>query len=166
MASPSPTPTGYFPLSSETPSPGDTASPGDFNAGGSAANSEAGASGSSSGIDLSRSAIIAIIVVVSVVVVFGVASTALFFVAKKREWKINESIRRSIKRVATALTPRRSEFPSSVKGGSRPTTPKRKSRNHKRLDDDDDKVPPTPGIPADLEKGLASAETKPAKSGK
>ena len=78
------------------------------------------------------------------------ASTALFFIAKKREWTVKETIRRSAKRVVTALTPRRTEFPKSVKNpvgrGGR-----------MRLDD----VPPTPRIkPSDLEKGLDKANDK------
>lgn len=53
------------------------------------------------------------------------------------------TIRRSAKRVATALTPRRSEFPSSVKQGK---------RNSRRIDE----VPPTPKVRGfDLEKGSA-----------
>ena len=70
---------------------------------------------------------------------------ALFYVAKKREWKIREGLRRSAKKVVTALTPRRSEFPKNVKGSSA-----RASRGRVRLDD----VPPTPRLrPEDLEKG-------------
>jgi hypothetical protein len=69
----------------------------------------------------------------------------LFYLAKKRSWEVRATIRRSAKRVATALTPRRSEFPSSVKQG------KRSSKNMSRLDD----VPPTPMIKGfDLEKGV------------
>jgi hypothetical protein len=75
----------------------------------------------------------------------AVATSVLFFVAKKREWTIKETLRRSAKKVVTALTPRRSEFPRSVKESTG-----RGGRT--RLDD----VPPTPRIKpeyVDLEKG-------------
>lgn len=88
-----------------------------------------------------------------------VGSAVLFFLAKKNEWKVRETIRRSAKRVKTALTPRRSEFPRSVKGSFRSTRSQNKGRV--RIDD----VPPTPRIEPehlDLEKGLE----KPEKSGK
>jgi len=68
----------------------------------------------------------------------------LFYLAKKREWKVRETIRRSARKVVTALTPRRTEFPKSVKEGSG------RSKGRMRLDD----VPPTPRLPEDLEKGL------------
>ncbi|KAK4043137.1 hypothetical protein C8A01DRAFT_43918 [Parachaetomium inaequale] len=110
--------------------------------------SSAGAAGpSSGGVVLSHSALVAIIVVVVVVAVFGIASSALFFVAKKREWTVRETIRRSARKVVTVLTPRRSEFPKSVKEG------------RSRLDD----VPPTPRIKPeylDLEKGLDKPKKK------
>jgi hypothetical protein len=74
--------------------------------------------------------------------------------AKKRSWEVRATIRRSAKRVATALTPRRSEFPSSVKDG------KRNSKNMSRIDS----VPPTPKVRgSDLEKGegkISSYEMK------
>ncbi|KAL1838696.1 hypothetical protein VTJ49DRAFT_2286 [Mycothermus thermophilus] len=112
----------------------------------------AGAAGTSTGgVSLSQGALIAIIVVVVVVALAGIATSALFFVAKKREWTVKETLRRSAKRVATALTPRRSEFPRSVKEG----------RNG-RFDD----VPPTPGIKPehlDLEKGQGGKSKKPSR---
>jgi hypothetical protein len=88
-----------------------------------------------------------------IIMIVGMA--ILFYVAKKREWKIRESIRRSARKVVTALTPRRSEFPKSVKESS-PARP-RSNKGRTRLDD----VPPTPRLrPEDLEKGLAQAEVK------
>ena len=60
---------------------------------------------------------------------------------------MKETLRRSAKKVVTALTPRRSEFPKSVKDSVG-----RGGRMNK-LDD----VPPTPRIKAsDLEKGNSS----------
>ncbi|EPE10394.1 hypothetical protein F503_05489 [Ophiostoma piceae UAMH 11346] len=127
-----------FPLASEGYS-GDSG-------GSSSVDDAGGASGaSSSDLSISRGAMVAIIVVVVVVAVLGITSAILFYLAKKREWKIRESIRRSARKVVTALTPRRSEFPRSAKEG-RPA-----SRGRVRLDD----VPPTPRLPKDLEKGLS-----------
>ncbi|KLU88643.1 hypothetical protein MAPG_07628 [Magnaporthiopsis poae ATCC 64411] len=127
------TSTNAFPLATEASVPDDTLK-GDA----------AGASGSAKGaLEISQGGMIAIIVIVSVVAVLGIASSVLFYLAKKREWKVRETIRKSAKRVVTALTPRRSEFPKSA----------RESRSGRvRLDD----VPPTPRLrPEDLEKGLA-----------
>jgi hypothetical protein len=74
----------------------------------------------------------------------------LFYLAKKRSWEVRATIRRSARRVATALTPRRSEFPSSVKQG------RRSSKNMSRIDE----VPPTPKIKGvDLEKGNVKTKT-------
>lgn len=56
---------------------------------------------------------------------------------------MKETLRRSARKVKTVLTPRRAEFPSSLKdpedGGPR--------RGHKRIHDD---VPPTPKIRAEF----------------
>ncbi|KAJ3499208.1 hypothetical protein NLG97_g506 [Lecanicillium saksenae] len=88
--------------------------------------SDAGAAGDSSknSINLSTGGMIAIIVVVVVVTLVGVSTATLFFIAKKREWKVRETLRRSARKVAAALTPRRSQFPDSVKrsvGAPRPS---------------------------------------------
>ncbi|KAK0743339.1 hypothetical protein B0T18DRAFT_328454 [Schizothecium vesticola] len=150
---------GDFPLATDTVShQGEDASAGSVGASpGSAADGTlAGASGSSSGgIQLSGGALIAIIVVVVVVGLVGIASTVLFFFAKKREWTMRETLRRSARKVVTALTPRRSEFPSSVKGSV--GRGGRGGRMNKL-----DEVPPTPSIkPSDLEKGLEVRIGKP-----
>ncbi|CAM1501999.1 Fc.00g039830.m01.CDS01 [Cosmosporella sp. VM-42] len=131
-----------FPLASEKPY-GDDSAP--------EVDSDAGASGDSSGnsVSISQGGMIAIIVVVVVVVLLGTSTAVLFYMAKKREWDIKDKIRRSARKVVTAFTPRRSEFPSSVKDSSH--------RARARLDD----VPPTPRLrPEDLEKGLAQAKAK------
>ncbi|KAI1472972.1 uncharacterized protein F4812DRAFT_454791 [Daldinia caldariorum] len=141
-----------FPLATdETYSEGDSG-PGSISSGGSI-DDAAGASGSSPGaIQISHGAIVAIIVVVAVVCVLGISMAVLFYLAKKREWKVRESIRRSARKVVTALTPRRSEFPRSVKESSGNS-----SRGRVRLDD----VPPTPRLrPEDIEKGLARSTTR------
>ena len=75
------------------------------------------------------------------------STAVLFYVAKKREWKMREKFRQSARKVVNALTPRRSEFPKEVKN----SVPKGSKRGI-RLDD----VPPTPRLrPEDVEKGLA-----------
>jgi hypothetical protein len=125
---------------------------------------EAGASGSSDGYGISTGGLIAIVVVVVVVAILGsecrrmchgdqakltriATMGALFFIAKKREWTMKETLRRSARKVKTALTPRRAEFPSHLKD---PEDPSSRWRQHTRLED----VPPTPGLrPEDLEKG-------------
>ncbi|KAI1737435.1 hypothetical protein F4680DRAFT_214219 [Xylaria scruposa] len=135
--------TADFPLATDDPYPGSSVPAGGVD-------SAAGAAGSSPGaVQLSHGALIAIIVVVAGVVVLGISTAVLFYLAKKREWKVRESIRRSARKVVTALTPRRSEFPRSVKESSG-----RSSRGRVRLED----VPPTPKLrPEDVEKGLAKA---------
>ncbi|KAI1846096.1 hypothetical protein JX265_001018 [Neoarthrinium moseri] len=141
------TSTAAFPLATADPYTGGDAGAGSANSGG-GVDTDAGAAGGTSGaVELSHGALVAIIVVVVIVAVGGIASAVLFYLAKKREWKIRESIRRSAKKVVTALTPRRSEFPRSVKESTGRT-----SRGRVRLDD----VPPTPRLrPEDVEKGLA-----------
>ncbi|KAM0561092.1 hypothetical protein ACHAPJ_003593 [Fusarium lateritium] len=116
---------------------------------------EAGAAGDSSGnsVSISQGGMIAIIVVVVAVSLIGISTASLFFIAKRREWTMRETIRKSARKVVTALTPRRTEFPSSVKDG-----PGLSLRSRTRIDDD---VPPTPRIRSeDLEKGLAQAKAK------
>ena len=45
----------------------------------------------------------------------------LWYLAKKRSWEIRKSIRKSARRVATALTPRRSTFPKDIQSKRRST---------------------------------------------
>ncbi|KAI0434159.1 hypothetical protein F5Y09DRAFT_280041 [Xylaria sp. FL1042] len=146
------TSTANFPLSTDDPYSGS-------NSPGGAVDDAAGAAGSSPGAaQLSHNALIAIIVVVAVVVIGGISTAVLFYLAKKREWKVRESIRRSARKVVTALTPRRSEFPRSVKESSG-----RSSRGRVRLDD----VPPTPRLrPEDIEKGLAKSNVRQSPEGR
>ncbi|KAI1141398.1 hypothetical protein F5Y05DRAFT_259686 [Hypoxylon sp. FL0543] len=142
-----------FPLATDQPYTEGDGGPGSVSSGG-AIDDSAGASGSSPGaVQISHGAIVAIIVVVAVVCVIGIATAVLFYLAKKREWKVRESIRRSARKVVTALTPRRSEFPKSVKD----------SRGRVRLDD----VPPTPRLrPEDVEKGLAQSNIRKSPEGR
>lgn len=123
--------------------------------------SDAGAAGPSSGsIQISTGALVAVIVGVVCVVIFGsmlqkdlsvisfadhgiVVTSVLFYLAKKRSWEIRKTIRRSAKKVVTALTPRRSTLPKDI-------NQKRPSRaGMARIDEE----PPTPGRSMDLEKG-------------
>ncbi|KAI0968196.1 hypothetical protein F4678DRAFT_205932 [Xylaria arbuscula] len=147
------TSTADFPLSTEDPYAGS-----DGDSAGGAVNNAAGAAGSTPGAaQLSHGALIAIIVVVAVVVVGGISTAILFYLAKKREWKVRESIRRSARKVVTVLTPRRSEFPRSVKQSGR------SARGRVRLDD----VPPTPKLrPEDIEKGLAKSDVRQSPEGR
>ncbi|KAF2972888.1 hypothetical protein GGR58DRAFT_157621 [Xylaria digitata] len=144
--------TADFPLSTEDPYPGNSGP-------GGAVDDAAGAAGDSPGaVQLSHGALIAIIVVVALVVVIGISTAVLFYLAKKKEWKVRESIRRSAKKVVTALTPRRSEFPRSVKESSG-----KSSRGRVRLDD----VPPTPRLRSeDIEKGLAKSNIRQSPEGR
>lgn len=64
---------------------------------------------------------------------------------------MKETIRRSARKVKTALTPRRTEFPDYVKDA-----PGSSRRGRTRIADD---VPPTPRLtPGDIEKGLGGAK--------
>ncbi|TGJ88597.1 hypothetical protein E0Z10_g196 [Xylaria hypoxylon] len=146
------TSTADFPLSTEDPYAGSGTPGGGID-------DAAGAAGESPGaVQLSHGALIAIIVVVALVVVLGISTAVLFYLAKKREWKVRESIRRSARKVVTALTPRRSEFPRSVKESSG-----RSFRGRVRLDE----VPPTPRLrPEDIEKGLAKSSVKRSPEGR
>ncbi|RMZ21294.1 hypothetical protein D0859_14697 [Hortaea werneckii] len=76
---------------------------GNYNAGSSSSGSEidsdAGASGSSSSFSLSRGGMIAVIVVVAVVAVFGIASTTLFILAKRRQWHVRARLSRASRRL-------------------------------------------------------------------
>ncbi|KAJ2905630.1 hypothetical protein MKZ38_004924 [Zalerion maritima] len=127
----------YFPLASETATDADPFAGGE----------DAGAAGDSSGANgISHGGLIAIIVVVVVVGVLGISMSVLFYLTKKHEWRLREKMRRSARKVVTALTPRRSEFPRHLKEGG---SGGKSSRARMRLDD----VPPTPRLrPEDIEK--------------
>ncbi|KAF4595585.1 hypothetical protein GQ602_001198 [Ophiocordyceps camponoti-floridani] len=104
---------------------------------------DAGASGSNSGaMGLPTGGLIAIVVIVVAVCLIGATTTTLYFLTKKREWKLRERVRKSARRVASVLTPRRAQFPSSARrpanssfnSRSKPTD-KRPTSSHNRLDD-------------------------------
>ncbi|GAB7362610.1 hypothetical protein MBLNU230_g2922t1 [Neophaeotheca triangularis] len=76
---------------------------------------DAGASGGdSSSYDLSTGGMIAIIIVVVAVAVFGIASTVLFFLAKRRQWNVRASVARFSRRI-TGRTPTTSKFPNDAR---------------------------------------------------
>lgn len=75
---------------------------------------------------------------------YQVASSVLWYLAKKRSWEVRKTIRRSARKVATALTPRRSTFPKDIQQQRRST------RGASKIDE----VPPTPKVRvSDVEKG-------------
>jgi len=85
----------------------------------------AGASGSSDNtMNLSMGAEIAIIVAVCAVVLIGGTTAILFYLAKKRQWEVGASIRRSARRVGEIMSPRSPRFPRPV-GSDVPRQPRR-----------------------------------------
>ncbi|KAF9886991.1 hypothetical protein FE257_010607 [Aspergillus nanangensis] len=79
------------------------------------AQNKAGAEGpSSEGVGFSNKGMIALCTIVGVVVVIGISSAVLFVVAKKRQWKMRETLRRSARQVTQAIkTPLTPRFPRS-----------------------------------------------------
>lgn len=82
----------------------------------------AGASGSSqTAISLNTGDQIAIGVVVGLVALVGISSAILFYIAKKRQWEVRASLRRSARRVTTAFkakTPVKANFSRRDRGGA------------------------------------------------
>lgn len=82
----------------------------------------AGASGKSqTAITLNTGDQIAIGVVVGLVALLGISSAILFYLAKKRQWEVRASIRRSARRVTTAFrakTPTKPNFSRRDRGGA------------------------------------------------
>ncbi|KAF2641067.1 hypothetical protein P280DRAFT_398191 [Massarina eburnea CBS 473.64] len=67
--------------------------------------SDAGAEGASKGaFDLSNGGLAAIIIVCVLVVVLGVGSAILFWIAKKRQWDVRQSLRRASRRMTGRST--------------------------------------------------------------
>jgi hypothetical protein len=100
----------------------------------------AGASGDSdTAITLSTRDQIAIAVVVGLVAILGITSAVLFYVAKKRQWEVRASIRRSARRVTTAIkakTPVRSNFSRRDRGVMRidPPAPAAAGKSNRERD--------------------------------
>ncbi|KAB8076438.1 hypothetical protein BDV29DRAFT_170248 [Aspergillus leporis] len=73
-----------------------------------------GGSGSSSGSGVSSAGMIALCTVAGVVVFIGITSTALFIIAKRRQWAMREAISRSARRATQAIkTPLSARFQRS-----------------------------------------------------
>ncbi|KAI9824772.1 MAG: hypothetical protein M1832_001600 [Thelocarpon impressellum] len=108
----------------------------------------AGAVGSSSDFKLSRGAMIAIIIVAALVGVGGIASAILFYIAKKRQWEIRKSIRRSARRLTGNFSASKTNLAASG----------RRQKGASRLADNGPETsrPRT----ADLEKGSATSKVK------
>ncbi|KAF2764250.1 hypothetical protein EJ03DRAFT_378780 [Teratosphaeria nubilosa] len=87
---------------------------------GSTVDTDAGASGSGgSGGSIGKGGLIAIIVVVVVVAIFGITSTILFVLAKRRQWNVRASIARASRRLTTGLrTPAGPRTPRAGGGAS------------------------------------------------
>jgi len=76
----------------------------------------AGASGGSDGsMNLSNGATIAIIVVVVIVVLGGASTAVLWYLAKKRQWEVRATLRRSARRVTGLGRPKTPKTPSSAR---------------------------------------------------
>ncbi|KAL5393952.1 hypothetical protein PMIN06_007609 [Paraphaeosphaeria minitans] len=106
--------------------------------------SDAGAAGTQQGgFSLSKGGLAAIIVVISLVVILGVSSAVLFWLAKKRQWDVRQSLRRASRR----LTGR-----STV---DRPATKRQNRRTGVRLASPPAGRRKQPGREKDLEKGLS-----------
>ncbi|KAL2012334.1 hypothetical protein VTN00DRAFT_5052 [Thermoascus crustaceus] len=104
-----------------------------------ASQNEAGAAGPSSGsINLSTRDQIVIFTIVGVVVIFGVTSAILYLIAKKRQWKVRASIRRSARRVTEAIkTPLTPKFPKSPRAPLVPPRDPRRDMQQKKDHGDD-----------------------------
>ena len=158
---------------------GSDPSAGDVGSSTGSGDSDAGASGKSSGaLTLSKGVIAAIIIVVVVVVALVgmvyprpgylstkyslVASAVLFYLAKKRNWQMKEAMRRSARRVVRALTPKRMTFGAEADALRSPGT--KKSRQDKKgmakmKEGDDVQMLAGNGSRKDLEKGISKVSS-------
>ncbi|KAF1953223.1 hypothetical protein CC80DRAFT_152080 [Byssothecium circinans] len=106
--------------------------------------SDAGAAGASKGaFDLSKGGLAAIIVVCVLVVVLGVGSAVLFWLAKKRQWDVRQSIRRASRRMTGRST---ADLPSTKRQNRRTgikldaPPPARKNKQHPNQEKDVEKA--------------------------
>jgi len=99
---------------------------------------KAGASGQDNeSINFNSHDIIILSVVVGVVVVIAVASTILYFVAKKRQWQVRASIHRVTQALKSPLTP---TFPKQT----RIPEPQSTTRKNKTARSEQNREPSTP----------------------
>ncbi|PLB55300.1 hypothetical protein P170DRAFT_37576 [Aspergillus steynii IBT 23096] len=105
----------------------------------------AGAEGpSDDGVGVSSTGMIILCTIVGVVAVIGISSAALFFVAKRRQWAMRETLRRSARHVVdavkTPLTPKFSRSQLRQPPSQSSLNPKRTATDqtikNKRGDDD------------------------------
>ncbi|KAH8707538.1 hypothetical protein GQ44DRAFT_715764 [Phaeosphaeriaceae sp. PMI808] len=111
--------------------------------------SDAGAAGTQKGaFELSSGALAAIIVVAVIVVIGGIASATLWWLAKKRQWDVRQSIRRASRRIT-----------------GRGNTDQKKTRENRRTGIRLNSPPPgknsKPRQEHDLEKGLPLSNKTP-----
>ncbi|KAF2279729.1 uncharacterized protein EI97DRAFT_359462, partial [Westerdykella ornata] len=106
--------------------------------------SDAGAAGASKGaFTLSKGGLVAIIVVAVVVAVAGTASATLFWLAKKRQWDVRQSIRRASRRLT-----------------GRATEPSKRQNRRTGMRLDSPPPPRTNKQNRDVEKGLAASSQR------
>ncbi|KAF1976851.1 hypothetical protein BU23DRAFT_551286 [Bimuria novae-zelandiae CBS 107.79] len=105
--------------------------------------SDAGAAGAQKGgFTLSKGGLAAIIVVIALVVVVGVSSAVLFWLAKKRQWDVRQSLRRASRRLTGRST------------ADLPATKRQNRRTGVRLNSPPAPRRARPGREKDVEKGL------------
>lgn len=130
----------------------------------------AGASGDTeTAITLNTGDQIAIAVVVSIVVLLGVTSAILFYIAKKRQWEVRAALRRSARRLTTAVkarTPIQANFSRRDRAGVEKINPTAEQSLHPKDKDlskrsglivrDGEARPPkiNTGADRDVEKGF------------
>ncbi|KAF2796925.1 hypothetical protein K505DRAFT_236687 [Melanomma pulvis-pyrius CBS 109.77] len=109
--------------------------------------SDAGAAGASKGaFTLSKGGLAAIIVVAVLVAVGGTASAILFWLAKKRQWNVRQSIRRASRRLTgrSDVTNKRQNRRTGVRLNSPPPSKNAMSRQDKDVEK---------GVPANAQNG-------------
>ncbi|KAF1995384.1 hypothetical protein P154DRAFT_538868 [Amniculicola lignicola CBS 123094] len=106
------------------------------------------AGGSKEAFNLSKGALIAIIVVAVFVAILGIASAVLFWLAKKRQWDVRQSIRRASRRFTgkSNVASKRENRRTGVRLNS-PKLPTTRSNRDKDLEK---------GVPASGQKGTTT----------
>ncbi|KAF1912109.1 hypothetical protein BDU57DRAFT_523474 [Ampelomyces quisqualis] len=111
--------------------------------------SDAGAEGSQKGaFNLSKGALAAIIVVAVIVVIGGIGSATLWWLAKKRQWDVRQSIRRASRRFTGRGNTDGKQNRQNRRTGVRLNSPPPGKNNRSRQD-------------YDLEKGLPMSNKSP-----
>lgn len=111
--------------------------------------SDAGAAGAQKGgFTLSKGGLAAIIVVIGLVVVLGISSAVLFWLAKKRQWDVRQSLRRASRRLTGRST------------ADLPATKRQNRRTGVRLNDPPMPRRNRPGQEKDIEKALEESSNR------